>query len=363
MNDSAPGIAQIPPNNPADEAVVRLGPGLFKKDLWFLLFLGVCALIGLGALLLYIAQIFLRKVGPDDVGKLQAGMLAVQINFFFVFLVINLAQYVRFLELTPQSIRRCKFLGEDEISLAEVDRCVLSPQNNRWEWTLVFHSKSGAELSGPLPIGRSKDRKKVLAFLLELESRGLKLENLVKFRKALIENKWGSVPEWDQRVQEALGSEIYRCPYEPGYLEKFRQTEIRWFDFLPAAPLFGAYLGMKYLDWPRFASPIGFLLGWVLLILLNRTRKEVPPSEFVLGENGIGFLRGNALVEAYPYTDLKSLKFGFVRYSGSPHASLQIKFLSGQEMEFDLETRGEGDREVLKAATEKVKSLQAGSPA
>jgi hypothetical protein len=31
-------------------------------------------------------------------------------------------------------------------------------------------------------------------------------------------------------------------------------------------------------------------------------------------------------------------------------------------MEFDLETIGEGDRGVLKAATEKVKSLQAGGP-
>jgi hypothetical protein len=297
---------------------LRLGPGLLQKEVIVLYLLGGLVLFVLVMLVLFFRIVQEPNFEWNEAWTIRSWMLPIQAVLAIVFLGVVTASYVRFLELTPQAIRQYKLFRTVEIALAEVDRCVLSPENNRWEWTLVIHSKRGAELSGPLPIRRAKDRKKVLAFLLKLESRGLRWENLVKFRKALIENKWGSVPDWDQRFQEALGIEIYRCPYEPGYLEKFRQTEIRWFDFLPAAPLFGAYLGMKYLDWPRFASAIGFLLVWRFRILLNRTRKEVPRSEFVLGKNGIGFLKGNTLMEAYRYEDLKSLKFVLARYSDSP---------------------------------------------
>lgn len=360
MNGSSPETVDVAPH---DQAVLRLGPGMFRKDLLFLVLIVFLALLTLGASSVYFRTVFFAGVGPDDVRKWQAGIFFVMVDFLFVGVVIAFTSYVRFIELTGDSIRQYKLFRTIEIPLAEIERCVLAPQNNRWEWNLEVHSRSGAYLTGPLPIWRAKDRKKVLEFLLELESRGLRLENLVKFRKALISNKWGLVPEWDQRYQDALGAEIYRCPYEAGYLEKFKEIEIRWFDFLPAVPLFVAYLGMNHLDWPRSASPTGFLIGWVLLLLLKRTRKEVPPSEFVLGENGIGFLKGNALIEAYPYADLKSLKFGFVRYSGSPHCSLRFKLLSGEEMEFDLETRDEADREVLKEASERVKALQAGGSA
>jgi len=360
MNDSAPGIAQIPPNNPADESVVRLGSGMLQKDLIVLYLFGGLVLFVLGLLVLYFRIIQQSDFVWNEAWTIRSWMLPIQAVFTIVSFGVITANYVRFLELTPQAIRQYKLFRTVEISLDEVDRCVLSPQNNRWEWTLVIHSKSGAELSGPLPIRRAKDRKKVLAFLLELESRGLKLENLVKFRRALIENKWGSVPEWDQRFQEALGAVIFRCPHELSLWEQFWQIEITRVSMLP---LLFALATIALLSlWPIGAFGIcALVLLWIASRIM--TRPSNPSREFVIGESGIGFFRGETLMEAYAFADLKSLKFVLPRYNTSPTVIIQMNLQTGTEFTIEVFPTVEVDQEVLKAATEKVKSLQAGGSA
>ncbi len=342
-----------------DQAVLKLGPGMFRKDLVIIIALSLLVAFILGMLVLYIRMLPQIKLGPNDVQIIRGWLFAVQAVIAVVSLGLVSASYVRFLELTPQFVRQYKLFRTTEIPLDEIERCVLAPQNNRLEWTLSVHSKNGAHLTGPLPIWRAKDRQKVIAFLLELESRGLRLENLVKFHKSFLERNWQPVPEWNQRIIAALGTEIYRCPYEAGYLEKFKEIDLRWVDLLPLVPLPVGYLGMKFLDWHRGAISLSCAACLILIILSNRNRKPLPSREFAVGENGVGFYKGDQLMEAYSFADLQSLKFGFVRYGFSPTVTLQMRLQTGQEMEFDLETKEEMDREVLKSATARVKALQA----
>ncbi len=360
MNGSLPETIDVPPKNPAGEAVVRLGPGLFRKDLIALYLLGGLVLSVLGLLFLYFSIIRQPNFVWNEAWTIRSWMLPLQAVLAFVFLGVFTASYVRFLELTPRAIRQYKLFRTVEIALAEVDRCVLSPQNNRWEWTLVVHSKSGAELSGPLPIRRAKDREKVIAFLLELESRGLRLENLVKFRKALIENKWGSVPQWDQRAQQAVGAVIFRCPHELSFSEQFWQIEITRDSMLPLLFLLATIALLSL--WPIGAVGIcALVLIWIAYRIMTRPPK--PSREFVIGENGIGFFRGETLMETYAFADLKSLKFVLPRYSTSPTVIVQMKLQTEAEFTIEVFPTVEVDQEVLKAATEKVKALQAGGPA
>ncbi len=362
MSDLSPDLLPTSPYIRGTGSVSVLGPRLLRQNLVYILGFGLVTIFFLLAHLQY-RQIVIGRAVPVDPGEAIALTLwrTQSLGFLGTFLVL-MSQYVKRVELTLGSIRRVGFFRTKEIAFSVVDRCILVPNNNRREWTLVVESKGGASIRVPIQMEGAKARAKVISFLLELESRGLRLENLVKFHKSILERNWQPVPEWNQRIIAALGTEIYRCPYEAGYLEKFKEIDLRWVDLLPLVPLPVGYLGMKFLDWHRGAISVSCAACLILIILLNRNRKATPSSEFVLGENGIGFMKGNTLIEAYPYADLKSLKFGFVRYSGSPHCSLQIKFLSGEVMEFDLETGGEGDREVLKEASERVKAMNSASP-
>lgn len=342
-----------------DQAVLKLGPGMFRKDLVIIIALSLLVALILGMLVLYIRMLPQIKLGPNDVQIIRGWLFAVQAVIAMVTLGLVTASYVRFLELTPQFIRQYKLFRTTEIPLDEIERCVLAPQNNRLEWTLSVHSKNGAHLTGPLPIWRAKDRKKVIAFLLELESRGLRLENLVKFRKAMIANKWGSVPEWDQRYQDALGAELYRCPYELSFFEKLGQIKVRWFDAVPFAFLIAAYVGLNQFNWSPRTSAFCTAAGFIASYLFNWKRPPRPTFEFVVGENGVGFFRDGVLMEAYVLADLKSLQFVLPRYGTSPTVLVQMKLQTDEEITIELFPTVEVDREVLKEASEKVKALRA----
>ncbi len=360
MSEPSPDTVDLRSEDQARESVFRLGPGLFRKDLLTLFALGLMVAFILSLLVLYIRTLPQMKPAPNDVQIIRGWLFAVQTVIAMVTLGLVTASYVRFLELTPQFIRQYKLFRTTEIPLAEIDRCILATSNNRGEWTLVLLSKSGARLTGPLPIWRAKDRQKVIAFLLELESRGLRLENLVKFRKAMIANKWGSVPEWDQRFHDALGAELYRCPYELSFFEKLGQIKVRWFDAVPFAFLVAAYLGLNQFNWSPRTSAFCTAAGFIASYLFNWKRPPRPTFEFVVGENGVGFFRDGVLMEAYALADLKSLQFVLPRYGTSPTVLVQMKLQTDEEITIELFPTVEVDREVLKKASEKVKALQIG---
>lgn len=359
MSDLSPDILPTSPYIRTSGSVSVLGPRLLRQNLVYILGFGLITIFFLLAHLQY-RQIVIGRAVPVDPGEAIALTLwrTQSLGYLGTFLVL-MSQYVRRVELTLGSIRRVGFFRTKEIAFSEVDRCILVPRNNRREWTLVVDSKGGASIGVPMQMEGAKARAKVISFLLELESRGVQLENLIKFHKSFLERNWQPVPEWNQRIIAALGTEIYRCPYEAGYLEKFKEIDLRWIDLLPLVPLPVGYLGMKFLDWHRGAISLSCAACLILIILSNRNRKPLPSREFAIGENGIGFYKGDQLMEAYAFAELKSLKFGFMRYSGSPFCSARIKLLTGEEMEFDLETKEEMDREVLKSATARVKALQA----